>query len=206
MEFSETVRQRQSVKRYETGVPISDQELALLFEETILSPSSFNMQHWRFVAVRDHETKVKLREAAWNQEQLETCSAVIAVCAKLDAHKDARQIYASEPEAVQARLVPMITEFYGRDAQLQRDEAIRSAALASMTFMLSAKNRGWDTCPMIGFDVNAVNGILGLPPNCPPVMIIVLGKALGESRPRASRLPLSHVVHLEQFDGPALKS
>ena len=33
----------------------------------VLSPTSFNMQNWRFVLVKDPETRKQLRAAAWDQ-------------------------------------------------------------------------------------------------------------------------------------------
>ena len=53
MEFSDIIQQRRSIKSYDTEKSISDLELKELFEEVILSPSSFNLQHWTFIAVKD---------------------------------------------------------------------------------------------------------------------------------------------------------
>ena len=46
MKFSQLVHRRQSVKSYDPKKNISDMELKELFEDVILSPSSFNLQHW----------------------------------------------------------------------------------------------------------------------------------------------------------------
>ncbi|MCH6580416.1 MAG: nitroreductase family protein, partial [Nitrospinae bacterium] len=48
MEFSEIVQQRRSVKSYDPEKTISDAELRELFDEVVLSPSSFNLQNWTF--------------------------------------------------------------------------------------------------------------------------------------------------------------
>ena len=86
-----------------------------------------------------------------------------------------------------------------------RDEAIRSASLASMTLMYAAKNRGYDTGPMIGFDPAAVAKLVNLTPNYFPVLLIVLGHFKGEIHPRDGRHPVEHVVRLNTLDGPGLK-
>ena len=80
MEFLDIVQQRRSVKSYDTEKSISDVELKELFGEVILSPSSFNLQHWIFIAVKDSEQKKLLKEAAWGQQQVEDCSVAILVC------------------------------------------------------------------------------------------------------------------------------
>ena len=205
MEFSEIVQQRFSVKSYDPEKIISDAELKGLFDEVILSPSSFNLQHWTFVAVKEPEIKKKLKAAAWDQSQMEDCSVAVLVCGKLDAYKDASRIYQEAPDEIQKKVLPMIQNFYEGKDQLQRDEAIRSASLAAMTLMYGATNRGWGTCPMIGFDPEAVTKILKLTSNLIPVMFVVLGYQKNTPRPRSYRHPVEKVVRLNTLDGPGLK-
>ncbi len=204
MEFSQLVHQRQSVKSYDSGKTITDAELKELFEDVILSPSSFNLQHWTFIAVRGPETKKKLKEAAWGQQQIEDSPVTLLVCGKLDAHEDAPEIYAEAPPAIREKMLPMIQKFYADQTQLVRDEAIRNASLAAMTLMYSAKARGWDTCPMIGFDPDAVAKILKITPNYIPVMMLVVGYQKDAPRPRSHRKPVSEVVRLESLQGAGL--
>lgn len=71
--------------------------------------------------------------------------------------------------------------------------------------MYAAKNRGWATGPMIGFDPDAVSKLLKLTPNFIPVMIVVLGHQKDEPRPRSYRHPVENVVRLNTLDGPGLK-
>jgi putative NAD(P)H nitroreductase len=204
MEFLDIVQQRRSVKSYDPEKGISDAELKELFDEVVLSPSAFNLQHWTFIAVKDGAMKKRFREAAWGQPQVEECSVAILVCGKLDAYKDALKIYKETPEAVQQKVVPMVHEFYEGKLQLQRDEAIRGASLAAMSLMYGAANRGWATGPMIGFDPVAVAKLLKLTPNFIPVMIVVLGYQKDAPQPRSYRHPVEEVVRLNTLDGPGL--
>jgi len=204
MEFSDIVQRRRSVKSYDAERSISDLKLKELFEEVILSPSSFNLQHWTFIAVKNSEQKKALKEAAWGQQQVEDCSVAIVVCGKLDAYKDAPNIYKDAPKEVQEGLLPMINNFYEGKEQLQRDEAIRSASLAAMTLMYAAKNRGWATGPMIGFDPVATSKLLNLTEAYIPVMLLVLGYQKKAPRPRDYRRPIEEIVRLNTLDGPGL--
>jgi len=204
MEFLDIVQQRRSVKSYDPEKAISNAELKELFDEVVLSPSSFNLQHWTFVAVKDSEQKKLLKEAAWDQPQVEDCSVAILVCGKLDAYKDAPAIYKDAPKEVQEGLLPMINNFYEGKEQLQRDEAIRSASLAAMTLMYAAKNRGWATGPMIGFDPEAASKLLNLTGAYIPVMLLVLGYQQKAPRPRDYRRPVEEIVRLNTLDGPGL--
>lgn len=204
MELKAAISGRRSVKKFDSSHRISDAELKALFGQVVLSPSSFNLQHWRFVVVRDAATKALLRKAAFDQEQVETASAVVLVLGKLAAHEDAERIFAATPENVRKSMVPMIHGFYAGNSAAQRDEAIRSGALAGMTLMLAAQDMGYASGPMIGFDPSAVCKILRVADGHVPVMLVVIGKQVGDLRGRADRLPPSEVVKLEAFDGRGL--
>ncbi len=204
MEFLETIHKRQSIKSYLTDKVISDAQLNELMQEVVLSPSSFNLQHWKFIVVKNKDIKKKIREAAWGQEHIETCSFLIAVCGKLDAFEDAPVIYQDVDPAIQNKVLPMIKGFYENKEQLKRDEAIRSASLAAMTLMYGAVNRGWDTCPLIGFDPEAVSKILELDASHIPVMLLTLGYRKEDPRPRASRRPIEEVVKVDTLNGSGL--
>jgi len=205
MEFSSAVQQRRSIKSYQPDREISDAELKELMQEVVLSPSSFNLQHWTFIAVRNKDLKNKIQQSAWNQEQVGTCSILLVICGKLNAHEDAPEIYKGTAKEIQDKILPMIKSFYSGNDQLQRDEAIRSASLAAMTLMLAAQNRGLATVPMIGFDPEAVSKLVNIKPNYLPVMLMPIGYKKDDPRPRDYRRPIDEVVKLNTLDGPGLK-
>ena len=69
-----------------------------------------------------------------------------------------------------------------------------------MLFMLIAKDKGWDTCPMIGFDAEAVAKLLHAPENLVPVMIITIGvEKTSNRRPRGYRKPIGEFVSYGAF-------
>lgn len=205
MSFEELCAERHSVRKYEPGVSISDAELSKIFSLVIQGPSSFNIQHWCFVVVRDQVRKTTLKDLSFGQAQVEDCAAVILVCGRMEAFKDAERIYADTPPEVQEKYVPMIMGSYDNQQALQRDEVIRSGSMAAMSLMYAAKDLGWDTGPMIGFDASGVSDYLELEPTTIPVMMCVLGKALnGEQPERAYRRPLEEVVKLESEQGVSL--
>ena len=203
MDLADAIRARGSVKSYEPEHEISDAELKELFELVVRSPSSFNLQHWRFVAVRDQALKDQVMAAAWGQTHLGEASIDVVVCGKLPAHEDAEEIWSAAPPEVASKMVPMIGGFYCGNPALQRDEAVRSGSLAAMTLMLVAQSMGLSTCPMIGFDPGKVAEILSIPDDHVPVMIVTLGKGLTAARPTA-RLPVERVVMLDRFGGEGL--
>ena len=205
MEFFELAHARHSVRIYQPGLEISDRELRQIFDAVILSPSSFNIQHWKFVVVRDQERKTALRGLSFGQAQVEQSAAVILVCGSLDAYTDAARIYGAADLTAREKYLPMIEGSYAGQAALQREEAVRSGSLAAMSLMYAAKAAGWDSGPMIGFDAKKVGAMLHLDDNTVPIMMIVIGKALDDVQPeRGYRRPVEEVVKLEFLDGDTL--
>ena len=206
MDFIELAAARHSVRIYEPGLAISDADLKQIFDTVVLGPSSFNVQHWKFVVVRDQARKTELRGLAFGQAQVEDAAAVVLVCGRLNAYEDASRIYADADAAAREKYVPMIEGAYKDQPALQREEAVRSGSLAAMSLMYAAKAIGWDSGPMIGFDAAKVGAMLKLDGNTVPVMMIVLGKALGGTQPeRGYRRPVEEVVKLESLDGDSLR-
>lgn len=199
METLTAIRERRSVKHYNPNHEMSEADISALFEQALLSPTSFNMQNWRFVVVTDQTEKEALRTAAWNQAQVSEASITVLICADLNAHQDAARYWVNAPQAVQDMLVPMVAPFYENNPQLQRDEAMRSIGIASQTLMLAAKSMGYDSCPMIGFDQIKVAEIINLPENHLIGMMLTIGKALKPANVRGGQLPYEDVVFSNTF-------
>jgi nitroreductase len=201
METTTAIRERRSVKHYDPKHQMSESEIRELLELALLSPTSFNMQNWRFVVVSDPATKRAIREAAWNQAQVSEASITIVLCADLNAHQDGERYWVHAPQPVKDMLVPMIAPFYESNTSLQRDEAMRSIGIAGQTIMLAAKAMGYDSCPMIGFDPAKVGEIIHLPENHLIGMMITVGKALKPANTRGGQLPYEEVVFRDEFPG-----
>ena len=204
METTEAIRTRRSIKTYDPDYEVADDTLHELFSVVRQSPSSFNLQHTRFVVIRDKDKRRKLMEAAYDQPHVGAAPAVVIVAAKLAAHEDADRANGHAPEDVRAKLVPMIQGMYQGNALFQRDEAIRSGSLTSMTLMLAAQDMGLCTCPMIGFDQKKVAEIAGLDEGHVIVMLITLGKRGDADVFPTSRFELAETVKLESLSGDGL--
>jgi len=195
MELFSAIEQRRAIKHYDTEASIPEKDFEQIMSATLLSPTSYNIQHWRFVRIKSLELRSKLKDAAWGQQQIDDASEVVILCADTQAWSDRPERYwANADQATQAVLVPMIASFYAGKAQTQRDEAMRSCGMAAQTLMLSAKALGYDTCPMIGFDSDAVADIIQLPDKHVITMLITIGKAKDEAKVRGGQLPLSEVL------------
>lgn len=200
MNTLEAIKARRSIKHFDPKHKLSEVEVKELFEMARLSPTSFNIQNWRFVYVDDKTIQSQLRAASWNQAQVEDASGVIIICADLKAAEKDPQRYWKDADAnVQEAIVPMIGKFYKGNEALQRDEAIRSCGIAAQTIMLAAKEMGYDTCPMIGFDPKKVSEIINLPKDHIITLMITIGKATQAAKPRSGSLDLEEVLIRNRF-------
>lgn len=200
MDLFTAISTRRAVKHYEPDVVMPEADFKQLMDAVILSPTSYNIQHWRFVRVTDKAVRLRMREAAWDQEQVSAASELIILCADTQAWQDRPERYwADAPEQVRDMLLGMLKNFYeGRD-QVQRDEAMRSCGIAAQTLMLAAKGMGYDSCPMIGFDEKQVAELIRLPQGHVIGMMIVIGKAAEPAKGRAGQLPLGDVLRENAF-------
>lgn len=194
------IEQRRSVKHFDANFVMPEADEKKLMELALLSPTSFNMQNWRFLLAKDKQLRDDICKAAWNQAQIKDANLCIVMCADLNAGEDRPERYwANAPKEVQDYLVPMIPKFYKDQPQLQRDEAMRSVGIAGQTLMLAAKAMGYDSCPMIGFDPVKVAERINLPTNYVIGMIVVIGKAAEPARGRGGQLPYEEVVFENRF-------
>jgi nitroreductase len=200
MNVTQAITERRSVKVFDPHHRMSEQEINQLMSLAMLSPTAFNIQNWRFVLVTDPVLRQQIRAASWNQAQVEEASLLIVLTADLNAWaKQPERYWKNAPKAASDVLVPMIGQYYQSNDQVQRDEAMRSCGMAATTLMLAAKEMGYDTCPMDGFDFAAVSKLLNLPADHIPSMFVVVGKALKAAAPRGGQLAMDEVVVYNQF-------
>jgi nitroreductase len=200
METMEAIRTRRAVKQYDPNHTLTNTEIEQLMALALLSPTAFNIQNWRFVLVRDPELRKQIRAAAWDQAQVTDASLLVILCADTKSWEKAPERYwTNAAKATQDFLLPAIDSYYRGRAQVQRDEAMRSCGIAAQTLMLAARSMGYDSCPMDGFDYDAVGKLINLPADHVVAMFVAIGKAAKDAWPRGGQLPISEVVIEDRF-------
>lgn len=201
MNVIEAIEQRRAVKKYDPDHTMSKADIDTLMNAARLSPTSFNIQNWRFVIVQDKELRKQIRAAGWDQAQMTDASILIVLCADTKSwEKNPQNYWRLAPQATQDFLVPAILNYYeSRGEQAQRDEAMRSAGMAAQTIMLAAKEMGYDTCPMVGFDFDAVGKLVNLPQDHVVCMMISVGKAVEPAHPRSGPVDEADVIIHDRF-------
>jgi len=201
-EFIKLIEARRSASNFLKDNPIPQKDLNEIFELVKLAPSAFNLQHSKYIVVTNPEVKEQIRTAANGQYKVHSASAVIIVLGDKLAYKNTAAINEGllmlgiiNKQEYDLMIEDTVSLYETRGDSFQRDEAIRNASLSAMMFMLAAKEKGWDTCPMIGFDSDKVKEILNINEQYEPALMITIGKEKIESRkPRGYRKPVSEFV------------
>lgn len=200
MELFDAIYQRRAIKAFDPEHIISADDEKKLFEAAIQAPTSFNIQHWRFVVVRDKVLRAEMRKLGNDQTQITDSSLLVIMTADMKAwQKDPSRYWVQAPKEVADLLVGWMGPFHdGRD-WLQRDEAQRSIGMAMQTLMLAAKGIGLDSCPMIGFDIEAVAKLINLPADHVMGPMVAIGKGTKAPWPKPGQLTLNEVLVNNKF-------
>lgn len=201
-DFKEIIKGRRSIRNYDKSVKISKEVMSKILEEATLAPSSVNMQPWRFVVIESDEAKATLAPLAkFNQAQVETSSAVIAIFGDLNNFENGEEIYSTAvelghmPIEVKERQISVLTNYFATlDPQVNRETVLIDGGIVAMQLMLVARAYGYDTCPIGGYEKDKIAEAFGLDKDrYVPVMLLSIGKAV-ESGHTSVRLPISKVA------------
>lgn len=200
MELFDAIYQRRAVKAFDPAHQISEADERKLFEAAIQSPTSFNIQHWRFVVARDPALRKEIRALGNDQAQMTDASLLVIMTADTKAwQKNPSRYWAQAPKEVADLLVGWMGPFHEGREWLQRDEAQRSIGMAMQTLMLAAKGMGLDSCPMIGFDIEGVAKLINLPADHVMGPMVAIGKGIKAPWAKPGQLPLSEVLVNNRF-------
>ena len=202
MNVLEAIQARRAVKHFDPNHEMTESEITRLIEAGMQAPTSFNIQHWRFVVLRDRELRQQIRAVGNDQSQMTDASLLILMTADVDAwKKEPARYWRNAPTEVAEILVNWMGPFHEGKPELQRDEAQRSIGMAMQTLMLAAQGMGYDSCPMIGFDLEAVAKLVNLPDDHCIGPMIAVGKRTQDPWPKPGQLQLSEVMITDRFDG-----
>lgn len=201
MDVIDAIYKRRSVKHFEPNHVMTGEEEARLFEAVLQAPTSFNIQHWRFVVLRDPDLRSKIRTEFGNdQAQMTDASLLVLFTADMLAwQKDPERYWTNAPQEVADLLVGWMGPFHDGREWLQRDEAQRSIGMAMQTMMIAAQGLGYDSCPMIGFDIDKVATLVNLPEDHVMGPMVAIGKGTKAPWPKPGQLPLSEVLIENSF-------
>ncbi|MCX6699521.1 MAG: NAD(P)H-dependent oxidoreductase [Methanomicrobiales archaeon] len=189
MLFKDIVMQRYAVKKF-NGKVVPQEKINELIELVRYAPSALDLQPWKIKVVTDQKLKEQLRPAAFNQEQITTCSHLLVFCADPDYDSLITKLGAllkenHVPEDVQAMIIGMAAQFAGAMSPEQRLAWSQAQTYLALGNALNgAKSLGFDSCPMGGFNPDEFTRILDIPKPLVPVMLCPVGYAADQPTPK----------------------
>ena len=182
MEFAEIVMSRYATKKFD-GRKIPEAKINELLEMVRFAPSAINLQPWKIKLVTDQKVKEQLKPAAFNQEQVTSCSHLLVFCADPDYDSLILRLgtllkKSGALEETQKMVIGMANQFtkpMSPEQKLAWSQAQTYLALGNA--LNGAKSLGFDSCPMGGFDPKEFSRILKIPPPLVPTMLCPVGYA-----------------------------
>ncbi|MGY6270556.1 nitroreductase family protein [Achromobacter denitrificans] len=200
--LTDALAARNSANFFDPGLPVDDDRIRALIGWATRAPTAFNLQNWRFIAVRSPEGKRSLRELAWNQPKVSEAAVTFIVLGVLPQAAWLRDRLQPSVDAgfMPPGMVPAweaaASGLYADAPATQRDEAVRSATFGAAALMLAGQAEGLSASPMTGFDAAGVSRAFGLRRDEVPVMLVAMGYAREGNWPQKPRRPVSDVLEM----------
>lgn len=209
MEVLDAIGQRRSINFFQPDKAIPEDKLKKLLEMANFSPSSFNLQPWKVIVVKDPERKKILRRCAFDQPKAEEASVVLIMVADpyaLEENMDRMleswiELGYMKPE-MRDTYKGMANNLYGEPDSLRRKIfAVKNTSLFAMSLMIAAKGLGLDTHPMDGFDEACIKKEFNIPDDKIIPMLIAVGylKEGINLLPRAWRRDIKEFVKFDSY-------
>jgi nitroreductase len=155
---------RHACKHFDPSRKLSEEDRLFIMEAGRQAPSSFGMEPWRFISIRNMDLKNHLRPVCWDQPQITECSDLIAILART-ADPVTPSYYRSVFE--RRNLSSQATEAYIRryteytkKLRSVSDWTVRQCYIAATHMMIYASMIGVDSCPIEGFERKKAEKIL----------------------------------------------
>jgi len=169
--FEEAMDFRHACKVFDDNKKIGDEDVKYILEAARKSPSSFGMEAWKFLVITNEDLKAKLKSACWNQVQVTSCSHLVITLAGIESVKMESDI--PKKRFARRNMSQEQLDFYLNlyaehlEVTLSSDEHIyawtsKQTYIACANMMSAAAVLGIDSCPIEGFDKEAVEKILNI--------------------------------------------
>ncbi len=201
----EAIQKRRSIRKFAAD-DVPEEMIDQMLEAARLAPSGSNRQPWRFMVVRDKETRKELRRLCYEQRFIEEAPVVIICFGDLERYsKETRKTRRQEfmDSGVSATLSGRFAdpEFLAEmeaEPTPPREEllmpAVANTYIAIEHLVLMATALGLGTCWIGAFEPPEITEFFGLPDNLVPVAVIPVGYPAGKIPPQRPRLPLEEIL------------
>ena len=173
MDILNLMRSRRSIRKY-LEIPVEWDKIVNILDAGKSAPSSGNLQSWKFIIVKDSQTRQKIAEACLQQYWMQDAPIHIVVCSLEDS----------------------VRRFYGLRGE--RLYGIQNCSAAIQNMLLCAHAQGLGACWVGAFEEQMLSNALGIPDNARAQAVITIGYA-DEKPTEPAEFPLEFVCFLERY-------
>ncbi len=198
-------RTRRSIQAFDRTRRVPLDVLLAGLDDARYTPSPFNIQPWRFLVVTRDDLLARLRDASNGQGKIVDAGAAVVFLADLEPEEHAEAIVdaavadgtlAPEASARWKAAYPRLRSLGAHDV-IRRDMR-EAVVMAAMAFMASVHMRGYDSCPIGGFDPDALRAAFDVPRRFDPVVVCPTGCRLDVPVAVKRRFALRSLVVLDE--------
>ena len=170
MNIIEKLGWRYATKKFNSGLNVSDSKMDILKQAIQFAPTSYGLQPFQVVFVKNPEVREKLKSASWGQSQITDSSVLAVFTRKKDINES--EVDSFIENIMNTRGVPkeMLTQYEAMMKgtinsldENQKSSWIDKQIYIALGFLLNtAAVIDVDACPMEGFDRTQYDEILGL--------------------------------------------
>lgn len=166
-----------------------------IIDAIVNAPSSFGLQPYKVIAIKNTELKTQLRTVSYDQAQVTECDTLFVFCARTDLSDRAEEyLQKTQAEMIREMLTGFISYIPDKAAWSSRQ------AYIALGFALAAcAELKIPSCPMEGFTASEVHRILGLADNLVPCVMLAVGSA-AENDGAWPRFRFEHTDLIEKRD------
>jgi nitroreductase len=185
MDFKEILEKRRSINFFDSEKDVSEELLGELVNMAARAPSSFNLQPWNLVVLRDREEKERLKALAWNQPKIVEAPVVLMVLADKSGWREGHSTVEKNWKEMlkTGAMQPGQREWFLNAAKSLYDWspeanlafAVKNTGFFAMSLMYSATTLGLESHPMDGFDHEGVRKAFKIPENYWILLLLAIG-------------------------------
>ncbi|NOW94663.1 NAD(P)H-dependent oxidoreductase [Mucilaginibacter sp. SG564] len=170
MSLIDKLQWRSAIKKFDPAKKLTADQLDNLLSAVQLAPSSYGLQSYKVIVVRDAETKAKLRAAGYDQAQITDSSALFVFASVTNLDNDFGKKFIDlvastrnvARETLQGYEQVVLGALNGRTREQNIAWSHKQAYIALGVLLSAAADQGIDAGPMEGFDAEKFDEILGL--------------------------------------------
>jgi nitroreductase len=178
MDFWEVIEARRSIRKYKSD-PIPEDKLNKVLEAARIAPSWSNLQCWKYIVVKDDNTKKALADI-------------------LPSGNPVKKAFTQAPMIIIGCADPERSGYIGSQRISNKQWHILDLGISMQQLVLAATNEGLGTCWVCWFSEKVVKEILNVPENIDVVALTPLGYP--DEEPKAKRRKsIKEIAYFDQY-------